>query len=254
MTCVTKNAFLIFALAYAGATFAQSGPPVVEPLPKDPKERIYYGEYYDPEEYAKCWEKWIKTGDPRGYSCEKFRERLEPLDPGRRDWYGEFYDPKEYHECRARVDARDTQCEYLKLRRIEALEFWPHPNVAKPQLPDEPKPRVYRWWMSSKQYFEALCKSEAGEIVYRTVKDVESVYRIRGRWTASTYAQRDRYVMEDPYGYTDAAAQSPATMLLSAGRVSVQLRLSSRRMAPSFSSRSVTGVPFTAIRRPRTMG
>ena len=66
MSCLRKYAVLSFALAYAGALFAQEGPPVLEPLPKDPKERIYYGEHYDPTEYAKCWEKWIKIGDPHG--------------------------------------------------------------------------------------------------------------------------------------------------------------------------------------------
>ena len=81
MACLKKHAILIFALAYVGAPYALAVPPVVEPLPKDPRKRIYYGEYYDPEEYAKCWEKWIKTGDPRGFFCERFRERLEPLDP-----------------------------------------------------------------------------------------------------------------------------------------------------------------------------
>lgn len=213
MACFRKNAILFFALAYAGAPFAQESAPVFEPLPKDPKERIHYGEYYDPEEYAKCWEKWVKTGDPRGFFCEKFRERLEPLDPNRRDWYGEFYDPKKYHECRARVEARDTQCEYLRLRRKEAPEFWPYPDVPPVKWPEPPKP-VYRWWMSAERYFDALCKSEAGEFIFKTVDDVEGVYAVRPRRTASTEALRDRYVLEDPYGFTGAEAENPALIFL----------------------------------------
>jgi hypothetical protein len=211
---LTKSAVLILALAYAGAPYAQSGPPVVEPLPKDPKERIYYGEYYDPEEYAKCWEKWIKTGDSRGFYCERFIERFEPIDESRRDWYGEFYDPKKYHECRGRVQAADTQCEYLRLRREAAPEFWPYRNIAKPQLPEAPSAPVYRWWRSARQYFDALCKAEAGEFIYREVKDVEGIYAVRPRRAASTAALRDRYVLEDPYGFTGAEAENPALIFL----------------------------------------
>lgn len=209
---------ILAAAAWAIASSAYARGPVdpatLEPLPRDPKERIYYGEYYDPEEYAKCWEKWIKTGDSRGFFCERFSERLEPIDESRRDWYGEFYDPKKYHECRGRVQAADTQCEYLRLRREAAPEFWPYPNVAKPQLPDAPSTPVYRWWMSARQYFDALCKAEAGEFIYRTVDNVEGVYAVRPRRAASTEALRDRYVLEDPYGYTDAEARNAALIFL----------------------------------------
>lgn len=205
---------ILCVLAYASATLAQQKPEVLEPLPSDPERRIYYGEYYDPQDYLKCWERWVKTGDPRGVVCEKYRERLEPLDPLRRDLFGEFYDLKKFHECRARVEARDTQCEYLKLRRREAPEYWPHANVVPPKLPDAPNPPVYKMWMTAKGYFEALCKAEAGEFIFRTIDNVESVYQVRPRRSASAAALRDRYVMEDPYGYTDAEARTPATIFL----------------------------------------
>lgn len=202
------------ALALATGAFAQQKPESLEPLPTDPEKRIYYGEHYSPEQYAKCWEKWGNTGDIRLLSCDVYKERLEPFDPARRESFGEFYDPKKYHECRHKYEERETRCEYLRLRRHEPLERWPYADVPRPEWPEAPNPPVYRWWMSAKQYFDALCKSEAGEFIRKTVKDVEGVYRIRGRWTASAYALRDRYVMEEPYGYTVAAAQSPATMFV----------------------------------------
>ncbi len=211
---VKQFATVLLGLGYAAMALAEPKPEALEPLPRDPKKRIYYGEYYNPQEYVKCWERWIKTGDPRGVACDKYKERLEPLDPSRRDTFGEFYDPKEYHECRASVEERDTQCEYLKLRRKELDEFWPYPNVPKPKLPDPPTPAVYRWWMSAKDYFNTLCQAEAGEFIYRTVDNVDAVYQIRPRRGASTAAIRDRYVMEDPYGYTDAEAGQPATIFL----------------------------------------
>jgi hypothetical protein len=197
---------------------AQPKPEALEPLPADPAKRIYYGEYYSPKEYAKCWEQWVKTNDPRGYQCDRYKERLEPFDPARRETFGEFYDPKKYHECRSRAEQRDTHCEYLKLRRREAREYWPYPNVPALKLPEAPNPPVYRWWMSAKQYFDALCKAEAGEFISRTVDNVEGVYQIRTRYPASTEAFRDRYVMEDPYGHTDAEARYAPQFFLSRHR------------------------------------
>lgn len=213
VSTATRLAVLGLA-AFSVIGFAQEKPDVLEPLPADPKQRIFYGEYYNPERYAKCREDRAKKNDPGGVACERYRERLEPLDPNRRDTFGEFYDPKAYHECRSQVERRDTQCEYLKVRRQEPQELWPYANVPAVKWPEAPDPPVYRWWMSSARYFEALCKSEAGEFISRTIDGVEGVYEIRGRRTASWAAIHDRYVMEDPYGYTEAQAQTPATIFV----------------------------------------
>jgi hypothetical protein len=56
--------------------------------------------------------------------------------------------------------------------------------------------------MTSKEYFDALCKAEAGEFVFKTAKDVEGIYQIRPRIPeVSDARQQDRYVMEDPFGH-----------------------------------------------------
>ena len=206
---------LLFALAYASAITAQPKPEVLEPLPADPKKRVFYGEYYDPEEYARCLKRRVKENrDPRIDGCYLYRERLEPLNPKRREEFGEFYDPAKYHECRARVDKNDMQCEYLKLRRVVQREVWPYPELAKPKLPEAPNPPVYKGHMNAKRYFEALCKAEAGEFIYKTVDNVKGVYQIRPRIGASHYTLRDRYVMEDPYGFTAGEANSAPTIFL----------------------------------------
>lgn len=200
---------VLCALAYASAAIAQLKPEVLEPLPADPEKRIFYGEHYDPQEYVKCLERRARENrDPRVEGCYIYRERLEPLDPKRRDEFGDFYDPAKFHECRARVDKNDMQCEYLKLRRVMQPEHWPYVNVAKPKLPDGPNPPVYKWHMNAKRYFDALCTAEAGEFIYKTVDNVEGVYQIRPRVGASHYTLRDRYVMEDPYGFTAGEADN----------------------------------------------
>ncbi|HEY5658811.1 MAG TPA: hypothetical protein VIY27_13560, partial [Myxococcota bacterium] len=214
---------ILAAAAWAIASNAYSRGPVdpttLEPLPKDPKERIYYGEQYSPEQYAKCLQQMVTEDlDPRIDPCTQYREKLEPLDPKRRDEFGEFYDPAKYHQCRKTVESRDTQCDYLKLRRTPEKAIWPYPEVPEPKWPAAPEPPVYRWWITAKQYFEALCKAEAGEFIYRTVDNVEGVYQIRPRLTQWTYELRDRYVVEDPYGYTLGEAQYGLWQFVSKGR------------------------------------
>ena len=212
---IQKVRIVICGLLFATTILAQSKAETLEPLPADPKTRMYYGELYDPERYAKCVNDWAKRGgDPRVRYCDIYKERLEPLDPKRRDEFGEFYNPAKFHECRSRVRENDMQCEYLKLRRIVQREIWPYPAVPKPKLPEPTNPEVYRPWMTAKGYFDALCKAEAGEFIYKVVENVQGVYQVRPRAGASHYTLRDRYVMEDPYGFTRGEADNAPAIFL----------------------------------------
>jgi hypothetical protein len=148
------------------------------------------------------------------WSCASDRKLPDGVPPEKRDWYGEFYNLDEYAKCRAQVLPQNLACEYLRLTREDEPEYWPYPNVPRPKLPEAPNPPVYREGMTSKQYFDALCKAEAGEFIYKVVENVEGVYQIRPRKRASSNALRDRYVMEDPYGYTEREALQPAFVFL----------------------------------------
>jgi hypothetical protein len=144
--------------------------------------------------------------------------RLPPgTPPEKNDWYGEFYNERQYAECLASLPSPHfVDCEYKRLMRVEEPEYWPYPNVPKPKWPEAPNPPVYRFGMSSKAYFEALCKAEAGEFIYRTVENVEGFYQIRPRKKVWDNEFQDRYVMEDPYGYTDWEARDTPGALLNA--------------------------------------
>jgi hypothetical protein len=142
-----------------------------------------------------------------GRCVEAMGAALEPLDTKRRDLFGESYNPKKYVECRKQYGMGYSNCEYLALRRRPQPEFWPFPDMPRPKLPSPPEKSVYRPWMSAKQYYEALCKSEAGEFTYRTVDGVVSVYELRPRLLATDDEIRDRYVLEDPYGHTQGEAE-----------------------------------------------
>lgn len=139
---------------------------------------------------------------PPVYSaCIHRRAReLPPLDPSKREHFGEQYDPTRYLEC-MKVSYRNYQgCDRYELRRVDNPEYWPYPEVQGIKWPDQPKESVYRWGMSGKDYFEALCKAEAGEFIYKTVEGVDSIYQIRPRIAEFSNAQQqDRYVIEAPY-------------------------------------------------------
>lgn len=129
--------------------------------------------------------------------------QMEPIDPTRRYHFGEEYGAEQYLKCALTRPPGDTYCERHRLKRRPEPEYWPNAgNVAPLKWPEAPNESVYRKGMKPKEYFDALCKAEAGEFIFKTVDNVEGVYQIRPRLRASPYELRDRYVMEDPYGYS----------------------------------------------------
>lgn len=116
------------------------------------------------------------------------------------DTYGELYSQEEYQKCVAK-GAYNSRCLKFILRRTNNPEFWPYPNVPPMKWPEPPAQSVYREGMTPREYFDALCKAEAGEFIYRTVQ-VDGIYQIRPRRHETDYAMQDRYVVEDPYGTT----------------------------------------------------
>lgn len=116
------------------------------------------------------------------------------------DTYGQLYSKEAYDKC-VQKSAYDGRCLRYILRRTNNPEFWPYPDVPPMKWPDPPSKPVYREGMTSIEYFAALCKEEAGEFIYRTVK-VDGIYQIRPRKRETGYAMEDRYVVEDPYGTT----------------------------------------------------
>lgn len=154
--------------------------------------------------------KWVQQRCMvRSISAEQFRacvlrmvEGLPKLDPNRRELFGERYDPEEYVRCRLKLARNQTDCDHHILRRREWPEYWP-PGAVRPKWPEAPKESVYRKGMKPREYWEALCKAEAGEFVHRTVKDVQGFYHARPRIAPTDYELRDPYVLEDAYFISD---------------------------------------------------
>jgi hypothetical protein len=57
----------------------------------------------------------------------------------------------------------------------------------------------YKPGMTPEQYFDHLCRTEAGEFIYKTVENVEGVFQMRPR-PEVTYESNHLYALEDPYG------------------------------------------------------
>jgi hypothetical protein len=176
---------------------------------------------------------------------------LEPITPARRNEFAELYDPKKWYECRLTAPSAAYDCERYRLRRRPEPEYWPHAGKVPPiKWPDPPKESVYRWWMSARQYFDALCKSEAGEFIYRTVDNVEGIYQIRPRVIPTDYELQDRYVLNDPFGYvTGAFSGEPSRILVRPGRFSfverihAYPRIDGERSAPLVRIRGFARIP-----------
>ena len=69
---------------------------------------------------------------------------------------------------------------------------------------------VYKPGMTSREYFDHLCKTEAGEFIYKTVENVEGIYMMRPRESAKNDdLMQHLYAMEDPYGLAVGVRDSP---------------------------------------------
>ena len=63
--------------------------------------------------------------------------------------------------------------------------------------------------MTPEEYFDHLCKTEAGEFIYKTVENVEGLYMMRPRERVFDSYMEHLYALEDPFGYEDWEAKSP---------------------------------------------
>ena len=73
-----------------------------------------------------------------------------------------------------------------------------------------PEDSGYRPGMTPQEYFDHLCKTEAGEFIYKTVENVEGIYQMRPRELAiDNKYQEHLYALEDPFGYRDWEAKYP---------------------------------------------
>jgi hypothetical protein len=71
-----------------------------------------------------------------------------------------------------------------------------------------PEDSGYRPGMTQQEYFEHLCRNEAGEFIFRTVDNVDGIYQLRPRKIYSPAEWQHLYAIEDPYGYWPGEAEN----------------------------------------------
>lgn len=97
----------------------------------------------------------------------------------------------------------NTDCDPLKLRPADPLATEEGRFAHSIKIPNPvPEDSGYKPGMTTKEYFEHLCKTEAGEFIFKTIENVEGIMQMRPREPVTDYMLQHLYALEDPYGET----------------------------------------------------
>jgi hypothetical protein len=104
--------------------------------------------------------------------------------------------------CAKRKLAPNEVCgEVAKLKPADPLATEAGRFAHSIKIPNPvPEDSGYRPGMTPQEYFDHLCKTEAGEFIYKTVENVEGLYMMRPRKEATDDELSHLYALEDPYG------------------------------------------------------
>ena len=114
--------------------------------------------------------------------------------------------------CRThKIDPANRRCDILKLKPADPLATEEGRFAHSIKIPNPvPEDSGYKPGMTSEEYFDHLCKAEAGEFIYKTVENVEGLYMMRPRESAQNDdLLQHLYAMEDPYGLAVGVRDSP---------------------------------------------
>jgi hypothetical protein len=117
--------------------------------------------------------------------------------------------------AKAMLKPNDTACDLLKLKPADPLATEEGRFAHSIKIPNPvPADSGYKSGMTPEQYFEHLCKTEAGEFIFKTVENVEGLYMMRPRKRASDDELSHLYALEDPYGHENWEATHPARIFV----------------------------------------
>lgn len=99
-----------------------------------------------------------------------------------------------------KIKPANRRCDITKLKPADPLATEEGRFAHSIKIPNPvPADSGYKPSMTSEQYFDHLCKTEAGEFIYKTAENVEGVFQMRPR-PAVSYEANHLYAPEDPYG------------------------------------------------------
>lgn len=94
----------------------------------------------------------------------------------------------------------DATCDRLKLKSANPLATEEGRFAHAIKIPNPvPEDSGYKPGMTPEQYFDHLCKTEAGEFIYKAVEHVEGFYLMRTRKRATDYELEHLFALEAPY-------------------------------------------------------
>ena len=109
-----------------------------------------------------------------------------------------------------KIKPTNRRCDITKLQPADPLATEEGSFAHSIKIPNPvPEDSGYKPGMTSQEYFDHLCKTEAGEFIYKTVEDVDGVYQMRPRDEVSQQVLASLFVLEDVYGYDRVEATEP---------------------------------------------
>jgi hypothetical protein len=97
--------------------------------------------------------------------------------------------------------ATDSRCILPKIQPADPLATEEGRFAHSIKIPNPvPADSGYKPGMTPEQYFDYLCKTEAGEFIFKTVENVEGIIQLRPRVKAN-YEYSHLYAFEDPFGF-----------------------------------------------------
>ena len=123
---------------------------------------------------------------------------------------------KKAEYCRThKIDPANRRCDILKLKPANPLATEEGRFALSIKIPNPlPEDSGYKPGMTAEQYFDQLCKKEAGEFIYKTVEDVDGLFVMRPREHPTDDQLGHLYALEDPYGDIDTGATKPQDYLI----------------------------------------
>lgn len=103
-----------------------------------------------------------------------------------------------------KIQPGNRRCDILKLKPADPLATEEGRFAHSIKIPNPvPEDSGYKPGMTPEQYFDHLCKTEAGEFIYKTAENVEGLYMMRPSKGATDDELSHLYTLEDPYDVTD---------------------------------------------------
>jgi hypothetical protein len=117
--------------------------------------------------------------------------------------------------AKRKLDPNEVCGEVAKLKPADPLATEEGRFAHAIRIPNPvPEHSGYKPGMTPQQYFEHLCRTEAGEFIYKTVENVEGLYLMRPRERVTDHHLMHLYALEDVFAYSDVEYEAPQQLFI----------------------------------------